>query len=276
MTFQPVLPIGGYAGWKFLERTMEAQKTSFRRSPVVQRETDYFRVNIGKIKTAEALVADGTLLKIALGAFGLEGDLPNKAFIKKVLSDGTLTPGALSNRLADKRYREFSKAFGFGDFAVPRTQLSDFPERIAKTYETRQFEVAVGDQNEGMRLAMTAQRELAALSASNQTDTTKWLTVLGNPPLRRVFEAAFGLPSSFARVDLDTQIETMRDRADRTFGSRTINQFSDPEAREDLVRLYLLRSEVASAPTGMIRGSAALTLLQSSQSGSILSALIRS
>jgi len=29
MTFSPVIPIGGYAGWSFLKRTMPAQTKTF-------------------------------------------------------------------------------------------------------------------------------------------------------------------------------------------------------------------------------------------------------
>ena len=81
MTFQPVVQFGGHAGWAFLQRTETAQRDAFERSPSIERETTHFAENIGKIKSAEALVADHSLMKVALGAFGLEDDIQNKAFI---------------------------------------------------------------------------------------------------------------------------------------------------------------------------------------------------
>ena len=83
MTFQPVIPFGGNAGWSFLQRTLESQQATFEKGTVLRRDVDYFRENIGNISTAADLVADRRLLNVALGAFGLDDDLPNKAFIQK-------------------------------------------------------------------------------------------------------------------------------------------------------------------------------------------------
>ncbi|MGL6210257.1 MAG: DUF1217 domain-containing protein, partial [Paracoccaceae bacterium] len=127
MTFAPVLPGTGYAGWTFLQRTKASQTATFYKSPELARDEAYFRAKIKSVKTADDLVSDRRLLKVALGAYGLDADLNSKAFIKKVLSDGTLKEGTLSGRLADKQYEKLSAAFGFGDFSVPNTQLSDFP-----------------------------------------------------------------------------------------------------------------------------------------------------
>lgn len=102
MSFQPIIPTGGLAGWTFLNRTLEAQKEAFGQSTQYRREEDYFRANIGNIETAEQLVADRRLLAFSLSAFGLDADLPNKFFIQKILSDGTSDNAALSNRLSDK------------------------------------------------------------------------------------------------------------------------------------------------------------------------------
>jgi hypothetical protein len=272
MSFQPVVPMSGYAGWRFLKRTMQQQSEAFRASPVLQRDTAQFRDRIGGVRTAEALVADHTLLKVALGAYGLDADIGNKFFVRKVLEDGTLSAGALSNRLADKSYRALSGAFGFGDFPVPSTALSDFADTIVDSYMTRQFEAAVGEQDPDLRLALNAQRELTALAGKTSSADTLWYSVLGSPPLRQVFEVAFGLPKSFAVLDIDRQVETMRSRAERQFGNGEIAQFADPARIEDLVRLFLIRAQVES--TTLSGGSAALTLLQAGRAGrSVLAAL---
>ena len=275
MSFTPVVPFGGYAGWKFLARTMTAQKEAFVESAALQRDEAYFREKIGGIATAEDLVADRRLLSVALDAFGLGDDIDNKYFIRKVLEDGTLDADALANKLADKRYLEFSKAFGFGDFDVPRTRLSDFADVILASYETRQFEQAVGAQSEEMRLGLNAERELAKLSGRNISNDAKWFSVMGSAPMRQVFQTALGLPPSFAAIDLDQQLGTLKDRAERVFGSSDIAQFSDPQKVEDLVRLYLLRAEAQGAGSVYSAQSAALTLLRSAATGSgLLSRLV--
>ncbi len=78
MTFQPVVPLGGYAGWAFLNRTQTAQQSAFDESATIVRQTSYFEENIGNITTAEDLVNDRRLLEVALGAFGLDEDINNK------------------------------------------------------------------------------------------------------------------------------------------------------------------------------------------------------
>lgn len=264
MNFKPAVPFGGFSGWTFLKRTIEAQKAAFVASAEVRRDEDYFRQKIGGIRTAEALVSDRRLLRVALDAFGLGNDINNRFFIRKVLEDGTLTTGALSNRLADKQYLAFSKAFGFGDYSVPRTQLSDFADTILAQFRTRSFEAAVGAQNDTMRLALNAERELPALAARNANEDTLWYTVIGSPPLRQVFQTAFGLPASFGAIDLDQQLQVYKAKAEQAFGDGGIRQFADPAALDGLIRRFLARSEAQGAPGAT--ASAALTLLQNGQS----------
>ncbi|MFV0492266.1 MAG: DUF1217 domain-containing protein [Pseudorhodobacter sp.] len=262
MSFSPVVPFGGYAGWSFLQRTMDRQVESFITSPTMQRDEDYFRAKIGSIRHAEDLVNDRRLLAVALNAFGLGADIDNKFFIRKVLEDGTLDPKALANRLADKQYLAFSRAFGFGDFAIPRTNLSDFAENIIAAWQPRQFEEAVGEQNGDLRLALNAKRELPTLASSNLGDDAMWFTIMGNPPLRQVFEKAFGLPPSFAALDIDQQLSELQGKAGRVFGDESIRQFTDPKKTEKLLRTFLARSEAAASFSSMAGGATALQLLQ--------------
>lgn len=263
MSFQPALPALGYAGWKMLDRTRPAQQAAFDRQPIVKRDDTYFREKIGSIASAEELVADRRLLKVALGAFGLEADIDNRFFIRKVLEEGTLTPGALALKLSDKRYQAFSSAFGFGDFATPRNKLSDFADRMIASWRDRQFEAAVGTVDENLRLALNARRELSALAAKTQSEDAKWFALMGQPPLRQVVEVALGLPSSLGRLDVDKQREVFRDKASRVLGDDRIGQFAGPDRMEMLLRRFLLRAEAAQNVQMSVRGSGALALLQS-------------
>lgn len=262
--FQPALPLTGYAGWSFLQRTRESQQEAFTESLAVERSTDYFRDNISKIETAEQLVQDRQLLEVALGAFGLDDDIGNKFLIQKVLEEGTLETDTLANRLSDTRYQDLSSSFGFGDFDIPATQISTFADDIIARYEDRQFEQAVGNQNNDLRLAMNFGPGLADLVSDDISDDAKWFSLMGNPPLREVVETALGLPTSFGALDIDKQLETFKERASATFGSEKIDGFSDPEAQEKMIRLFLLRSEVAQT-SQISSAQSALTLLSSIQ-----------
>ena len=265
MTFIPAIAFGGFAGWTVLKRTQERQTAVLASTVEFKRDEDHFRANIGKINTAEQLVADRRLLKVALGAFGLDGDINNKFFIRKVLEDGTLDVGALANRLADKQYQKMSSTFGFGDFAVPATKISDFPDKIIAAYKTRQFELAVGTQNDDLRLALNTTRELSGIATrAGSSEDARWFSVLGNAPLRRVFEKALALPASLGALDLDRQLATFKAKAGVVFGDNSITQFSDPAKVEGLVRRFLLRSESDAFASQNSAGSSALQMLQQS------------
>jgi len=109
MTFQPIIPLTGYTGWRFLQRTLDNQKSAFENDATIQRATEYFKENIGKVQNAEDLVSDRRLLSVALGAFGLDDDIDNKFFIQKILEEGTFDDSSLANRLSDSAFR-FSRS----------------------------------------------------------------------------------------------------------------------------------------------------------------------
>jgi hypothetical protein len=262
VSFQPILPLSGYTGWGFLKRTMVRQQTVQQALPAQQRDEAYFRDRIGKADTAEKLVNDKRLLRIALTAFGLEGDVNSKAFIQKILEGGTLKEGSLANKLADKQYQKFAAAFGYGDFSVPRTKISTFADEILTQFRTRTFESAVGQQNNTYRLAMNAEREIPALASRTISENAKWYSVLGNAPLREVMQTALGLPKSFSSIDLDQQVAVLKKRTEAAFGSADIGQFKDPAKVEALTRRFLLQSEVQGQAAANSTSATALILLR--------------
>ncbi len=263
MSYVPTIPLAGVAGWRFLERTGERQQDAFASSADVKRKIAYFEENIGSVTSAADLVGDRRLLEVALTAFGLEGEIDKKAFIRKVLDEGTTTENALAVRLSDPAWESLSAAFGFGDGGA-RTGEAGFAATIVSAYKTRAFEGAVGETDNDLRLAMNFRREMATL-ANKGTDGASWYTILGSKPLREVFETAYGLPSSFVNIDIDRQREILADKTDTIFGTDTVAAFSDPAAVEKMITRFLARAQVAAGAT--TSGSAALTLLQGTSSG---------
>ncbi len=261
MTYQPVVPMTGYAGWKFLSRTIEQQKETFSQSAEIKRDVDYFREKIGTVSTAEELVSDHRLLTVSLTAFGLEDDIYAKAFVQKVLEDGTLDTTDLANKLSDKRYAAFSKAFGFGNFDTPNTVMSDFADDIISKYQDHSFEVAIGDVDNDMRLALNLSTGLEQITETASTTNGQWLGIMGNTALRSVFETALGFPSSFAGIDIDQQLAQFKDRAERVFGTSDVSEFLNGEKQEDLIKQFLIRSELNSYSTSTT-GSLVLQLFQ--------------
>lgn len=260
MSFQPIVPASGLAGWRFLQSTMERQTDAYEKSPVIQKAGDYFAENIAKVKSAEDLVGDRRLLEVALGAFGLSDDIGNKYFIQKVLSEGTSTEGALATKLSDTRYAALADAFSFD--TTRQTEMPGFAEKIVEQYERRSFEVAVGEQNETFRFGLNLERELPEIANKDTSNNAKWYAVMGNSALREVFEVAFGLPSEFGQVDIDQQLEVFKETAQRRFGTDDLADFAAPETLEKLTQLYFLQDQIKQTAS-FSSGSIALSLLQS-------------
>lgn len=265
MIFSPIVPASGFLGYQFLERTREAQTERMVAVDNIDRDMAYFRDKIGSVDTAEELVEDFQLRRVALGAFGLQDDLPNRAFIQKVLEEGTTDPGAFANRLTDPRYRAMASAFGFDAPGGPLSQLPGFADRIESGFKERSFEVAVGQVDSSLRLAISLERELGELADRGLSGDGAWFTILGSPPLRQAFELALGLPSSIGTVDLDRQLSFFRDAAQRRFGVSEVADFAEPAVLEEFRRNFLVRADLQSGPS--LAQAPVLSLFQSRPAG---------
>lgn len=260
--FQPIIPFDGLSGWRFLQRTYDSQFSAFTQSVELQRDSDYFRENIGEIETAEQLVGDYRLLKVALGAFDLQDDINSKYFIRKILEEGTTNDDSLANRFTDPRYAEMSDAFGFGPGEFLKVGDPTFAEAIITRFETIEFEVAAGEQNDAMRFALYAEREMGLLAEEDMSNDAKWYTIMGEAPLRSLFEKALNLPRSFGEIDLDQQLGVFKERAKKEFGSEEVSSFSDPDLVQDLITKYVVRDQIADFNASYSPNAIALTLLR--------------
>lgn len=261
MSFTPVVPLRGYQGWTFLNRTMEAQRNAFLADPAIRRATTAFEARIADVTTAADLVADRQLLDVALTAFGLEADIDARAFIEKVLAEGTGTEGAFATRLADKRYAAIAQAFGFGDLG-PRTGLPGFAEEITARFQARRFEAAVGEVDDNLRRALNLRQGMADIFATVTSPDARWFAVMGDLPLRGVFEGALGLPRGIGKLDLDLQLENFKSRFSEVFGTEDLSVLTDRAEQEKLIRLFLVRADAATG-AATARGAIALQLLTS-------------
>ena len=259
--FQPIVPDTGLVAWRFLQRTYDSQLETFQRNVTLQRDADYFRETIGTVTRAEDLVKDRLLLGVALGAFGLQDDIDNRYFIRKILEEGTGSDDALAVRLADTRYRDLSDAFGYGPGMDLQVGRPGFAEGIVARYEANAFEVAAGEQNPSMRVALYGQRALEDLATEDGSVNKKWYTLMGDPPMRQLMEKALSLPSSVGQIDIDRQLGIFKERARAIFGSDDPAIFAEKEVREKAITRFLLREQVEALGTGLDGNAIALTLL---------------
>lgn len=261
------VPVGGLAGWRYLQRTETTQLELISKSPRVSRDLEYFDANIAKATTAEALVEDPTLLRVALTAFGLEDQQQNKAFLLKVLEEGTIAEDAFANRLSDKRFHDFAEAFSYGNVFGPPLVADFFKEDIRADFLRQSFEIAVGEQDENLRLALNFVRNIQEIAQDPAVEQAGWFGVMGQAPIRQVVEKAFGLPAQTVGLDLDRQRELFEAKSSSVLGQSDAGVFLDPEKVDEVVRRFLLRSQIESGDLGYSSGATALSILQASGLG---------
>lgn len=107
------------------------------KQPVVKRETEYFLANIGKVKSPEDFVKNTRLFNYAMKAFGLSDMAYAKGFMLKAMKEGVSDPDSFANRLSDKRYAEFVKAFNFDTHGESTTTYNAARDVTASAYVTR-------------------------------------------------------------------------------------------------------------------------------------------
>ncbi|MEM1343088.1 MAG: DUF1217 domain-containing protein [Pseudomonadota bacterium] len=261
--FGPIVPLGGVGGLAFIDRTFERQFELFNKSPQLERDVSYFLENAASFDSAEALVQDTRALRVVLGSVGLEDELPKRAFIRKVLEEGTLDPDAFALKLADPSWRKLAERVGFGN-GFNGFSLENARTQIAADYRTRQFERALGDVDVDLRLALNFRREVAEISRDPAVENAGWFRITGSRPLRAVVDLAFGLPEQFGALDLDLQRTRLEDVASARYGGKSPAIFTDPEVVEDVIRRFLVRSQAQAGPSADTPGFTALTILQAS------------
>ncbi|MDO5647419.1 DUF1217 domain-containing protein [Paracoccus sp. (in: a-proteobacteria)] len=248
----------GLAGWTIIQRTEAKQLDLIAQSRSVQQATAYFREKITQIQNPESLVKDYRLLNVALSSHGLEDDLQNRALIQKVLESDLSDDKSLANRMADKRYLRLAQAFAFNS---PEGPAADLVDQISAAFVQREFERRVGESDENMRLALNLRREMDHLAGRDSSDRTLWYEVMGNKPLRKVFEGAFGFGPHYGKLPVERQLTEFMKASQRVLGSSSFAEITKPEAVEKIVKNFLARSQIAESQASN-RYSAALTLLQ--------------
>lgn len=259
MTYNVQLGNGGYLGWKLLERSAEKQRATFENSKQVQLSRDYFLEKLPTVKSADELISDYKLLSVALRAFGLDADIGNKAFIKKVIDSDLGDEKSLVNRLTDKRYLNFNKALGLSSTEENSTSRLSTDE-ILNLYVSRSFEKNIGERHPEIELALNFRRELPAIITSSSSDTTKWYQIISSKPLRKVFEGALGLSTSFSSFPIERQAAELSKRLEKLIGV-PISKINT-SGLDKLIKNYLVRS--SAMETSASPYSVALKILRKS------------
>jgi Protein of unknown function (DUF1217) len=193
-----------YADYLIIARDTNKATERVARQPQIAREVDYYLSKIGKVKTADEFVADRRLMSVALTAFGIGDMVYAKAFVRKLLAEGTDAPDAFANRLADQRYLEFARTFDFKRYGDATTAFGATQKGVADKYIRQNLESQAGSTNEGVRLALYFERHAPALESVT--------SILADKAMITVVRTMLGLPETFSLYGIDKQISILEKR----------------------------------------------------------------
>ena len=123
-----------YTRYQLITRDIEQSLDRVEKQPVVQRDTEYYLANIGKVKSAEEFVNDYRLFNYAMKAHGLGDMAYAKAFMLKALNEGVDDPNSFANKMIDKRYAEFVRSFNFAKHGENATVYALAKQPVVELY----------------------------------------------------------------------------------------------------------------------------------------------
>ncbi|MBD9493096.1 MULTISPECIES: DUF1217 domain-containing protein [unclassified Ensifer] len=235
--------VSTYLDYSRITRDMRSSLNRIAQQPQIAREAEYYKENIGSVKTVEEFLNDYRLYSYAMKAHGLEDMTYAKAFMRKVLESDLSDESSFANRLTDERYRNFAQAFSFSS-----------SKPVAQT--NAQQDALIGLYNERIASLDTAMRgEMAYFGAAMDlvTDVDKFL---GNERLRSFAFTVFDIdPKTFNYTEVrdaltsDPAALTASRTAAVTRREEALKLQTDLQTRlKSLGEINRLTSELAEAP----------------------------
>ncbi|MEP1142612.1 MAG: DUF1217 domain-containing protein [Henriciella sp.] len=257
--FQPVIPLSGLGGWNFLQSTYDRQLETFSSAPQIKNDTDYLTEKLAQRMPVEDFLSDQRLRRITLTAFGLEGEDWKVGFHRKVLDEVQDFDSTFLTRLNNPQYTRFAEALQPIDGELVLS--SDQVEEIAARYAAESFELAVGEQDDSMRLSLNYQADIQELVTEGSTDNANMFKLLGSLPMREVLTTALNLPSDISNLDIDDQAAIFQDRLRSQFQVSSLQDLKNPETIERVLQRYQAVQSINQNFASTSSASTALTLL---------------
>lgn len=265
MTFQPVLPLSGLAGWNFLQETYDTQLDTYSKSPQIQRDIDYFKEKFAQPLAVEDFLSDPRLRRVSLTAFGLSGEEWKTGYIRNILEEVQDPDSTFLQRLNNPQYTNFAESLEPANGQI--NLLSSEIENIAARYAAESFEIAVGGQNDSMRLALNYRDGISEVVTEGSTDEAVLFKLLGSEPIRAVLDTALGIPADLSQLDIDRQAEYLEDRLKSQFGISNVQELKDPEVVDQVLKRFQILAGINQNFASTSSASTALVLLGNAAAG---------
>ncbi|MEL7546570.1 MAG: DUF1217 domain-containing protein [Pseudomonadota bacterium] len=262
MTFQPIVPVSGYGGWKFLQSTYSTQLETFADAPQIQRDREYVLEKLSQPMEVETFLDDRRLMRITMTAYDLVGEEWKRGFVDKVLDEVGDPESTFLARLNNPAYTAFAEGLKpvNGKINLSADALAD----IADQFETVAFRTAVGDVDDNMRLSLNYQSKIVDLVGVDQSDEAILFRLLGSLPVRAVLETSLNLPAEFSQLDLDKQAEILQDGLQSKFGITDLSDLTSLEAIDDVLKRFHAINSIQQGPSLSSPGASALAILNPS------------
>jgi hypothetical protein len=238
--------------YRFVQRTMDKQVQMYRANPMVRGDIKHFEVNIGKASSLDDLMKkDFRSWRTLLTAFGLEDQANQRALAKKVLESDLNDRRSLANTIKDGRWKSLAAAVNFKESGLSNLKQEAWVDNIVDRIVSEGIEKKEGETNEGVRLALYFKRQAPFI--------TNWFQTMADKAVGKVIRTAFGLPDSFARLDVDQQRSVLEQRGRKE--GFTIADFKDPKKVERLIEKFSVRFDMQNSQ-GRVSNSPLLSLFQ--------------
>lgn len=180
----------------------------FRERKDIQKDIDYFKENIGSLKSVDELFENRNhrLLKFVLSAYDLEGQELYPGKIRKILESDLTDIDSLANRFNDPRFKQMTQDFNFNFMGLTKLQLGSTIQDIVTRYERVAYEKNLDEQAPGVRAAIEFNRRIK--------DVTQTVQLLGDNVLREVVTVANNIPKEIAYQEVDSQVTAVERKVD--------------------------------------------------------------
>lgn len=225
-----------------IQRERDTFEKGIRNEAVSRREIASFREKIGSITSVDDLMKDYKVYSFVMKAHGLEGEIPYKAMMKKIMTSDPDDKKSFVNRLTRADYQSLNRSLGFdtdgkakaGHFSDPK-----WVESMVDRYVSQRLVDTQAESNPVVGEALNFLKDAPQF--------TNWYKVLANKGAANVMRVALGLPDMLKSADVDAQKRAFEKKMD-------ITDLKDPKVLDGIVRKYAAiqgANEAAAAPSGL-------------------------
>lgn len=257
--FQPVVPLSGIGGWRFLQATYDRQLDNFTKSPQVRNDRDYMIEKFSNPISVDDFLSDRRLLRVTMTAFDLAGEEWKGGFIRKALEEVADPESTFLARLNNAKYTKLAETLQPVDGKIYLSP--DDVAKMAVRFETASFEQAIGDVDDNMRLALNYQSEIADTAREGSSERAILYRILGDVPMRTVVQTALNLPSDISKLTIERQAEILKDQLSSKLGISDVHDLASPGIVEKVINRFHAMESISGGSNAYTPASAALTVL---------------